>query len=142
AHDTHHPIGGGLYYEDQKPESQRRSRQFIAERVPKFLNYFEDVLAQNGHDSWLVGKRCSYADLSLFQVVAGLRYAFPRALERIVRKVPHVMSLSVRVAARPRLAAYLMSPRRIPFNEDGIFRHYPELDEQPTRPRTAKKKKR
>src|SRR5205085_11594340 len=26
AHDTHHPVGSGLYYEEQKPESKRRAK--------------------------------------------------------------------------------------------------------------------
>jgi glutathione S-transferase len=138
AHDVHHPIGVGLYYEDQKAEAARRSEQFRAERIPKFLQYFEDVLKRGARNGYLVGRRCTYADLSLFQVIAGLRYAFPHALARIARKLPHVMALAVRVSERPHLAAYLASPRRIPFNESGIFRHYPELDDAP-RGRATKK---
>jgi glutathione S-transferase len=134
AHDVHHPIGVGLYYEDQKAEAARRSEQFRAERIPKFLQYFEDVLKRSGHN-YLVGRRCTYADLSLFQVISGLRYAFPLALAGIARKLPRVMALAVRVSERPRLAAYLASPRRIPFNESGIFRHYPELDDAPRKKR-------
>ena len=129
AHDTHHPIASGLYYEDQRREAKLRSADFIANRIPKFLGYFERVLAGNpaGPDH-LVGGRLTYADLSLFQVVAGLQYAFPKAMARIGRRHPKVMALHARVAARPRIAAYLASPRRIPFNEQGIFRHYGELD--------------
>ena len=129
AHDTHHPIGAGLYYEDQKPESLRKAEQFVTQRMPKFLGYFERVLKHSpGH--YLVGRQCSYADLSLFQIIAGLRYAFPNALARQQRKLPRVMALAERVAARPRLAAYLSSARRIAFNQHGLFRHYPELDRQ------------
>ena len=129
AHDTHHPISSGLYYEDQRREAKVRAADFIAHRMPKFLGYFERVLAGNpAASSMLVGRRTTYADLSLFQVVAGLHYAFPIAMARIARRHPHVMALSQRVAARPRIAAYLASKRRIPFNEQGIFRHYPELD--------------
>jgi glutathione S-transferase len=129
AHDTHHPIGVGLYYEDQKAEARRRAADFLANRAPKYLGYFERVLAANPKgDKHLVGGRITYADLSLFQIVAGLRYAFPRATARLARKHPRVMALHERVAARPRIKAYLASPRRIPFNEQGIFRHYPELD--------------
>jgi glutathione S-transferase len=128
-HDTHHPISGNLYYEDQKSEARRRAADFLKSRAPKFLGYFERVLERNptgrGH---LVGGRLSYPDLSLFQVLAGLRYAFPRAMARIEKRHPRVTALHDRVAERPRIAAYLASPRRIPFNEDGIFRHYPELD--------------
>ena len=129
AHDTHHPIAGGLYYEDQKPEARRRAADFLAERVPKYLGYFETVLARNPDGPrHLAGGTDSYADLSLFQVVEGLRYAFPRAMARRERDYPKIVALHGRVALLPRLKAYLASDRRIPFNQDGIFRHYPELD--------------
>lgn len=129
SHDVHHPISVNLYYEDQKREAKQRAADFLRERAPKFLGYFEDVLANaSGKTPWLTGGRVAYPDLSLFQVVAGLRYAFPKAMKRLERKLPGVSALAERVAARPRVAAYLASERRIPFNEDGIFRHYPELD--------------
>lgn len=129
AHDLHHPIASSLYYEDQKAEALRRSAPFIAERIPKFLAYFERVLARNpASDKYLVGDALTYADLSLFQVMAGLRYALPRAMKRIAPKHPRVVALAQRVARRARIAAYLKSKRRIAFNEQGIFRHYPELD--------------
>lgn len=129
AHDTHHPIGSRFYYEDQKKEARRRAEDFRATRLPKYLGYFEEVLERNGRGpGHLVGARLTYADLSLFQVVAGLDYAFPRAMKRLARRLPLVRALHDRVEARPRIARYLASPRRIPFNEQGIFRHYPELD--------------
>jgi glutathione S-transferase len=128
AHDTHHPIASGLYYEDQKPAAKRRAADFIRSRVPKYLGYFEDVLARNRPGRYLAGGRLSYVDLSIFQVVEGLRYAFPRAMSRREWRYPRVIALRDRVATRPRIAAYLVSERRIPFNESGIFRHYPELD--------------
>ena len=127
AHDTHHPISGGLYYEEQKAAARRRAADFIRERMPKYLAYFERVLKKSG-GGWLLGKKFSYVDLSLFQMIDGLRYAFPRALARLEPKYPLSIALHDRVAARPRLAAYLSSKRRLPFNQDGIFRHYPELD--------------
>jgi len=128
-HDTHHPISGNLYYEDQRPEAMRRAADFLTERAPKFLGYFERVLARNpSGDHHLVGARLSYADLSLFQVVAGLRYAFPHAMARLETKHPRLGALHDRVAARPRIAAYLASERRLPFGQEGIFRHYAELD--------------
>ncbi|WP_457105252.1 glutathione S-transferase [Methylobacterium sp. P5_C11] len=127
AHDTHHPLGVGLYYADQKPEALRRAAEFRAERIPKFLSYFERVLSSNGSDR-LVGENVSYVDLSLFQLVAGLRYAFPRATAAALRANPNVARLHEAVAQRPRIAAYLESERRLPFSEDGIFRRYPELD--------------
>ena len=127
VHDAHHPIGGAFYYEDQKPESKRRAAHFTAERLPKFFGYFERVLARE-RNGWLLGSAFSYPDLSLFQVIAGLRYAFARAMERLEPKYPRSIALHERVAARSRIAAYLASKRRIAFNQHGIFRHYPELD--------------
>ena len=127
THDAHHPIGGAFYYEDQKPESKRRAAHFTAERLPKFLGYFERALVRE-KGGWLLGKAFSYADLSLFQMIAGLRYAFPRAMQRLEAKVPRQVALHDRVASRPRIAAYLASKRRIDFNRRDIFRHYPELD--------------
>ena len=129
AHDTHHPIASSLYYEDQRREARRRAADFLDNRAPKYLRYFEDALARNrGGGPHLVGKRLTYADLSLFQVVEGMRYAFPRAMARLEKKHPRVVAVHDAAAARPRIAAYLASPQRIPFNEQGIFRHYPELD--------------
>jgi glutathione S-transferase len=128
AHDTHHPVAASLYYEDQKREAKRAAAGFVKERIPKFLRYFENVMAQGGRRGGLAGGNVTYADLSLFQLVEGLRYAFPRAMERIEPKVPRVVDLHDRVRDRPSIAAYLQSPRRIPFNEQGIFRHYKALD--------------
>lgn len=127
THDTHHPVSSGLYYEDQKPEAQRRAKSFVSERLPKFLGYFEKVLGANGGQH-MVGDRLSYVDLSLFQLSAGLRYAFPNAMSGLAPKLLRLTALADRVAARPRIAAYLASSDRLPFNEDGLFRHYPELD--------------
>lgn len=129
AHDTHHPLGGDFYYHEQKPESLKRAKMFRDSRIPRFLEWFETILARNPKgDAHLVGARLSYADLSLFQAIAGLSYAFPRAMARCLPEAPKVAALHERIAARPRIQAYLASDRRIPFNEDGIFRHYPELD--------------
>lgn len=126
SHDVHHPVGMGLYYEDQKPEALRRADEFRRARIPKFLTYFERVLHQRG--AWLSGAgNWSYADLSLFQVVQGLRFAFPRRLATLQPQYPLVMALHDRVQALPELRPYLDSPRRLAFS-DGIFRHYPELD--------------
>jgi glutathione S-transferase len=128
-HDTHHPVAAGLYYEDQKREAQRRAADFLSNRMPKFLGYFEQVLARNPRgDRYLVGARLTYADLSMFQIIAGLQFAFPRAMARVARKFRLTLALHRRVGERRRIAAYLASERRIPFNNEGIFRHYPELD--------------
>ncbi len=130
VHETHHPIATALYYEDQKPEAKKRARHFAEDRIPKFLGYFERVLAANRKSKgrYAVGRAASYVDLSLFQIMLGLAYAFPRALGRIEKKLPLLMALRDRVAARPRLAAYLASERRLGWNEDDLFRRYPELD--------------
>ncbi len=129
VHDTHHPISGGLYYHQQKEEARRYTSHFIDERIPKFLDYFESVLDANSMGKgWMIGRSLTYIDLSMFQLIAGLRYAFPKAMRRLERGYPGLVSLNERVAARPNIAAYLSSPRRIAFNEDGIFRHYSELD--------------
>jgi glutathione S-transferase len=132
VHDTHHPIAGSLYYEDQKPEALRRAAVFIAERMPTFLGYFERILVANGGEH-LVGDAVSYVDLSAFQILSGLAYAFPRATARMAPSLPRLLALRDHVASRPRIAAYLASSRRLPFNEEGIFRHYPELDAAPAR---------
>ena len=131
-HDTHHPIAGGLYYEDQKKEAKRRAADFLENRAPKFLGYFDAVAAANraGKGRHLVGAGVSHADLSLFQIVEGLRYAFPKAMRRLEKRYGHAAAVRDTVAARPRIAAYLASPRRIPFNTMGIFRRYPELDSE------------
>jgi glutathione S-transferase len=129
AHDTHHPVGVGLYYADQRPEAARRAQEFREQRVPKFLAYFERVLAANpAGDAHLAGRALTYADLGLFQVVEGLRYAFPKAMQAREGSWPRVIALHDQVATSPRIAAYLASDRRIEFNADGIFRHYAELD--------------
>ncbi len=127
-HDTHHPIAGSLYYEDQKPEAKKYAHYFLKDRAPKYLGYFESVLQKSGGPN-VLGRKFSYVDLSLFQLVEGLRYTFPSAMKRIEKKVPRVVALRDKVAARPRIKAYLASERRLAFNELGIFRHYPELDE-------------
>jgi glutathione S-transferase len=127
VHDTHHPIGSGLYYEDQKKEARRRARDYLAHRLPKFLDYFEGVLQASG-GPWLLGKRLAYPDLSLFQMVTGHRYAFPRACARLERRYPLVRAVQAAVAGHPRLTPYFESARRIPYNQQGIFRAYPELD--------------
>jgi glutathione S-transferase len=118
VHDTHHPVGSGLYYEDQKPEAKRRAADFRTERLPKFLQYFDKMDF----------KVFSYVDLSLFQMIEGLRYAFPRTMSGLEKNYLHLVELRERVAERPRLRKYLRSKRRIAFNQQGIFRRYPELD--------------
>jgi glutathione S-transferase len=126
-HDTHHPITSWLYFEEQRPAARRRTTDFWRYRVPKFLGYFEHVLQTNG-GRFLIGRRLTYVDLSIFQIIEGLRYAFPRRMKRFEKKIPGLIELHDRVAARPRIKAYLASPRRIPFSQWGIYRYYKELD--------------
>jgi len=129
VHDSHHPIASSLYYEDQRAEAKRRAEDFVTRRLPKFLGYFERVIARNaGGSGYLVGRSLTYADLSMFQVMSGLRYAFPKAMRRNASRYGALARLHDRVQARPRIAAYLASPRRLPHSEHGIFRHYAELD--------------
>jgi glutathione S-transferase len=120
VHDVHHPIASSLYYEDQRREAKRRAAIFREERLPKFMQYFEKNLQPK--------EPITYVDLSLFQMIEGLRYAFPKAISRLAGKYRKLLNLHSRVAERPRIAAYLTSGRRVPFNRQGIFRHYPELD--------------
>jgi glutathione S-transferase len=126
-HDTHHPLGPSLYYEDQRGPAKKRTDEFWQQRVPKYLGYFEGLLKSNG-GPYLSGRRLTYVDLSLFQIVEGLRYAFPRRMKAFERAIPGLVDLRDRVAIRPNIRAYLASDRRIAFNEDGIFRRYKALD--------------
>jgi glutathione S-transferase len=129
AHDTHHPIASGLYYKEQKREARRTARHFLEQRAPKYLNYFESVLARNPRgERFMVGGALTYVDLSMFQMIAGLLYAFPRAMARLSPGYPRLMALYRSIASRPRIAAYLKSKRRLPFNRQGLFRRYSELD--------------
>ena len=126
-HDTHHPLGPSLYYEDQRAPAKKRTDEFWKQRVPKYLGYFEDLLERNG-GAYVTGRRVTYADLSLFQIVEGLRYAFPKRMKAFEREIPGLIELRDRVTERPNIKAYLASERRIPFNEEGIFRRYKALD--------------
>jgi glutathione S-transferase len=129
AHDTHHPVGVSLYYEDQRAEAKRRAQEFREKRVPKYVRYFERAIECNpAHSGLAVSDDVSYVDLSLFQVVEGLRYAFPQLMDRIGREYPRLGALHGRISREPRIASYLASDRRIAFNDEGIFRHYAELD--------------
>jgi glutathione S-transferase len=128
-HDTHHPIAMSLYYQDQRPEARRRAKFFTEERAPELLAYFETVLRKNpAKRGYMVGRTLSYIDLSMFQLIAGLRYAFPKMIARLQRKLPGLLALHELVSQRPNIRAYLASERRLDFNPDGIFRYYRELD--------------
>jgi glutathione S-transferase len=129
AGQTHHPIANALYYEDQTAEAKKRAAHFTGNRMPKFLGYFERILKRNAEGAdFIFGRRVAYIDLSLFQMIEGLRYAFPKTMAHLEPQHPRVVALHDRVMARPRIAAYLSSPRRLPFNQQGIFRHYAELE--------------
>ena len=129
VHDIHHPIASSLYYHDQKQESMRRAKIFTTVRAMQFLDYFENILQRNkSGKGYMIGRSLTYIDLSMFQLVSGLRYALPRMMSRVEKQIPGLVTLHGRISQRSNIAAYLASSRRIPFNEDGIFRHYPELD--------------
>jgi len=129
VHDSHHPVAMSLYYDEQKTEAKRRAKYFTEQRAPELLAYFEDVLHRNASGrGYMIGRSLSYVDLSMFQVIDGLRYAFPKMMARLARQLPGLLALHDRVAQRAEVAAYLDSERRLAFNEDGIFRHYTELD--------------
>lgn len=128
-HDTHHPLGPSVYYEQAREPAIQAGRAFRHDRLPAFLSYFERSLIENPFGSdWLVGDRCTTLDLSMFQMMRGLRHAFPNAMACMT--TPRLDDLALRVARRRGVRAYLESDRRIAFNNDGVFRHYPELDEQ------------
>jgi glutathione S-transferase len=127
VHDTHHPIDVEQYYDEQKDAARLRAAAFLDHRLPKFLRYLERNLERGG--GTFFGRRITYVDLAAFQIVEGLQFAFPKAFGKQRRKAPKLVALHERVAARPKIAAYLASPRRLPFSEHGIFRHYPELDD-------------
>lgn len=130
VHDTHHPVANALYYEDQKAEAQKKAEGFVSRRMPQLLGYFESLLQRNSasQGKFLVTAELTYVDLSMFHVLEGLAYAFPHAFSHAKPSIPHLLALREHVAARPNIAAYRASSRRLPFNEQGIFRHYPELD--------------
>lgn len=127
VHGVHHPVGSGAYYEDQRPEASRAARQFRDERLPKFLRYFETLFHETD-SPWVIDHRWTYVDTSLFQIVEGLRHAFPRRMRTLENDLPRLVAVRDAVATLPGIADYLASDRRIPFNNDGLFRHYPELD--------------
>lgn len=127
AHNVHHPVEVMAYYDEQKDEAKRAAKQFRGARMPKFLSHFERAIGANAGD-WLIDHRPTCADYSLFQLVEGLRYMFPKRMAALEPDHPRLMALHDRVKLEPGIKAYLASDRRIAFNEDGIFRHYPELD--------------
>ncbi|GAA5862191.1 hypothetical protein JCM3774_004816 [Rhodotorula dairenensis] len=126
AHDTHHPVSVGSYYEDQKQEAKRRAADFRSSRLPKFFQHFEDNLKRSESD-YLLESGPTYADLCLFQVVDGLRFAFPKRMAKLEPEFPKLMKLYERVKEAPRIKAYLESERRQKYSM-GVFRHYDELD--------------
>src|SRR5262249_48175568 len=98
------PVTRHLHYQEQRAAAEVATKYFWRYRLPKFLRYFERVLGNSG-GPYLIGRKLSYADLSLFQIVEGLRYAFPKRMKRFERKVPRIVALHDRVAKRPRIAA-------------------------------------
>ncbi|MCV0384391.1 MAG: glutathione S-transferase [Erythrobacter sp.] len=130
AHDTHHPVAGSLYYDDQKDAAARAAKAFREERMPKYFDHFEQALEVREGGPFVLGERWSHVDTSLFQLVEGLRYAFPQRMKALEGDYPALVACRDAVADIEGVAAYCDSDRRLAFNEDGIFRHYPELDAQ------------
>ncbi len=129
VHDTHHPLSNALFYEEQKDEAAAANEKFHELRVPKYFGYFEIVIARNSSASgWLVGDALSYGDTSIYHLVEGMNYAWPKRWASVAGNYPGMCQIRNRVAARPNIQSYLASERRIPFNTNGVFRHYPELD--------------
>lgn len=124
VHDTHHPISVALTYEDQSNEAKKAAEIFRSQRLPEWLQYFERLSKRNG--GHLVGSELTYVDLMLHQLLQGLRFAFPEAMTR--QKIPRLRKLDDEVAGLEPLQRYWTSERSLPFNQDGIFRRYPELD--------------
>ncbi|MGI4947458.1 MAG: glutathione S-transferase, partial [Janthinobacterium lividum] len=121
VHDVHHPVDPGAYYAEQRPEAARAARQFRAERLPKFLDHFEAAIEASPGD-WLIDHRWTYVDTSLFQLIEGLRYMFPRRMAVLEGRYPNLVRIHDQVAGLPGIRDYLTSGRRQAFNEDGIFR--------------------
>jgi glutathione S-transferase len=127
VHDVHHPVGAAKYYHEQKDEALIAAGSFRDARMPKYLGYFEGALAVN-EGPFVLGDKWSHVDTSLFQLVEGLSYAFPRRMAALKDDYPRLHAVRDAIAGIDRVAAYLASDRRISFSEDGVFRHYPELD--------------
>ncbi|HHO51810.1 MAG TPA: glutathione S-transferase [Deltaproteobacteria bacterium] len=129
AHDVHHPVSSRLRYEDQQPEARRAAELFVRERLPSFLAHLEGVCRDNPQSDWMIGGRLSHVDLVVEQLLRGLEHAFPAAMASA--PIPGLRALAAAAASLPRIAAYRASERCIPFNRDGLFRAYPELDVPP-----------
>ncbi|MXO84844.1 glutathione S-transferase [Altererythrobacter aurantiacus] len=128
VHSVHHPVASSLYYDDQKDAAEQAAEKFREERIPKYFDHFEQALGVKDGGPFSLGSTWSHFDTSLFQLVEGLEYAFPRRMAAIKDDYPMIFACRDAVALIDGLAAYVASEDRIPFNEDGIFRHYPELD--------------
>ncbi|SMY24333.1 unnamed protein product [Zymoseptoria tritici ST99CH_1A5] len=128
-HDTHHPIGPSLYYEDQKDASLLKAKDVRENRIPKFLSYFERVLKGNGDGKYLVGERVTTADVTVWQVLDGLQFAFPKEMAVRRKEFEALFKWYEGFKEEKGLKAYLGSERRLPYSQ-GVFRYYPELDRQ------------
>lgn len=133
THDTHHPIAVMQYYEDQKEEALKKSKNFRENRIPKYFSFFERVLKGNeetGKGKYLVSDMLTYADTTLWQVMDGLHFAFPKELEARSNDYPLLFgTFYPSIKEEKHLKEYLASDRRLPYSM-GVFRHYPELDRQ------------
>ena len=132
-HDVHHPIASAAYYEEQKDEALKKAKNYRDVRLPKFLGYYERVLSGEASQGgeYLYGGQLTYADLVLFQTLDGVSFAFPKCVKtaRDGGKYEKVWALYERVKGHEKIAEYLKSERRQKYKM-GIYRHYPELDEE------------
>ncbi|KAF1816408.1 glutathione S-transferase protein-like protein [Eremomyces bilateralis CBS 781.70] len=133
CHDTHHPVSVVKYYAEQKEEALKKAEDFRASRIPKFFGYFERVLKSNESEAkgkYLVGSKLTYADTTVWQVVNGVSYAFPKEVEARKKDYPLLFeTFYPGIQEEKGIKQYLASDRRLSYS-DGIFRHYPELDQQ------------
>jgi len=127
VHDTHHPISKARFYEDQKQAAKQNATSFLQDRLPNHMAYFDRVLSQAG-GAYLLGHTLTYVDLAMYQLLLGLKHAFPKGASQVLTQTPGLSALFDKVAAQPRVAAFKASDRSVAFSNDGIFRNYPELD--------------
>lgn len=124
----------GHYYEDQKTEALRFSKEFRKDRIPKFFGYFNKALkynkAKGASGKYLVGDKLTYADTTLFHVIDGVSYAFPTRVEELKAEgagFEELWAFYEGIKAEENIKSYLESDRRLAY-KNGIFRYYAELD--------------
>jgi glutathione S-transferase len=127
VHNVHHPVAAALYYQDQMDAAYEAARHYRDQRLPKYLDHFEAALEENGGPC-VLGDRWTHVDTSLFQLMEGLDYMFPNRMREL--DYPRLELCRQAMMEIAGVEQYLASDRRLSFNEDGIFRFYPELDSE------------